>query len=90
VLPINEINENMRYESIDYGDPFLNILAFVGLGIVAFVAFKNVNPPWSNIIGVSCVWAPLILFQFINGRDLLGIILIIVAAIILVSYWNDD
>jgi len=79
----------MRYEAIDYGNPTLNVMAFVGLGLVGLVLYLNVKPPLSNILGVTFVWAPLVILQFINGRPILGIILIVVAGAILKGMWND-
>lgn len=80
----------MRYEATDYGNPTLNILAFVGLCIVGILVYKNVKRPWLNIIGVICVWTPLVILQFVNGREVIGIILIVIAGIILKSCWNDN
>jgi hypothetical protein len=80
----------MRYEHVDYGDPTINILTVIGVGIVMFLVYLKVAPPWSNIIAVACLWAPLIIFQFASGRNFLGVILILIAGFILKENWNDS
>lgn len=79
----------MRYEYPDYGASWLNIAFVIGLIITGVVVYKTVKPPWSNIIGVSAIWFPIIALQFINDKPLIGLILIVIAGAILRSVWSD-
>jgi hypothetical protein len=80
----------MKYEHVDYGIPELNLLHYVGIIVVMLVIIWKMPRPWSHILGVGVLWSPIIILQFLLGRPLLGILLIIIALFILKDIWKDD
>ncbi|OOZ42999.1 hypothetical protein BOW37_12535 [Solemya velum gill symbiont] len=80
----------MKYEIPDYGDWRLNVFHWIGIATVAVIVLWKMPRPWNHVLGVSIIWFPIVALQFMLGRTVFGVILIIIALAILKSVWNDD
>lgn len=70
-----------------YYDPAL--IYWLPVLALAYIAYRLLPAPWSNIVGVTLMWSPLVVLQIALENYVVAIIIVVVAYFIVKDCWND-